>query len=260
MKKIIISILVIFTLFLTSCDQKNVLMIATTTSLDNSGLLEFIIPVFEEEYNIDVQIIAVGTGRALELGQEGEVEILLVHDYYREVQFVNDGYGTKRANIMYNDFILIGPKELVATNLESALSEIKDNYTFYSRGDNSGTHSKELALWKLYGFDVSSFGGFYKEVGKGMGPTITMTNLKGYYTLSDRATYLSMKENLDLIIVYENRVELMNQYGVIKVNPELYTTTDDYSDLFYEWIQRDDIQELIGTYIKYDEQLFFPNS
>ncbi|MCK5762142.1 MAG: hypothetical protein KAH16_04520, partial [Candidatus Izimaplasma sp.] len=131
---------------------------------------------------------------------------------------------------------------------------------FYSRGDNSGTHTKELSIWNQYSYDVSSFEKWYKETGQSMGSTLTMTSLSGYYTLSDRATYLSMKENLDLVIAYENRVELKNQYGVIKVNPELHNRNEEYADLFYDWIIREDVQDLIGTYIKYEEQLFFPNS
>ena len=260
MKKIMIGFLLVVTIFLSGCDSDKELKIATTTSLDNSGLLEFIIPHFEEEYDIKVSIIAVGTGAALELGEEGEVEILLVHDYEREVTFVNNGFGLYRHDIMYNDFILIGPNPLTTAPLNMALKEIKDNYSFYSRGDNSGTHSKEVSLWKEAGYDVNTFGDFYKETGQSMGATITMTSLSGFYTLSDRATYLSMKENIELVIAYENKEELKNQYGVIKVNPELYTTTDEYADLFYDWIIREDIQELISSYQKYEEQLFYPNA
>ena len=259
MRRFLMLFLVIIMTFLSGCSQKE-LKIATTTSLENSGLLEFIIPYFEDEYGINVSVIAVGTGAALELGKEGEVEILLVHDYDREVTFVDDGYGLYRANIMYNDFILIGPTPLNATTLNDALIEIKENHSFYSRGDNSGTHSKELSLWEEANLDVSTFGDFYKETGQSMGSTINMTSLSGYYTLSDRATYLSMKDNVELVIAYENREELKNQYGVIKVNPELYTKTDEYADLFYDWILRDDIQELISTYQKYEEQLFYPNA
>jgi tungstate transport system substrate-binding protein len=260
MKKWILILLLLFSFSLTSCETEKELYIATTTSLENSGLLAYIIPSFEEEYNIKVNIIAVGTGAALELGQLGEVEILLVHDYDSEVLFVENGYGIKRANIMYNDFIIIGPNQLQATSINDAMLEIKDNYNFYSRGDNSGTHVKELSLWQNAGLDVSTFGSFYNETGQGMGDTITMANISSYYTLSDRATYLSMKDNIDLIISYQNSEELLNQYGVIKVNPDLYNKTDEYAELFYNWIQRSDIQTLISTYIMYDEQLFYPNA
>lgn len=257
MKRILIIAMLFFLLPLSACNNEKVLKIATTTSLDNSGLLDYLIPYFEEEYGIDVDVIAIGTGAALEMGEQGQVEILLVHDYAREVTFVENGYGTKRANIMYNDFILIGPSNLDVDTLEEAFLTIKDNHSFYSRGDNSGTHSKELSLWAEYGFDVSTFGDFYEETGQGMSSTITMADLSGYFTFTDRATYLSMLENIDLVIAYENSVELKNQYGVIKVNPELYDGTDEYAELFYNWILRSDTQALIETYIFYETQLFY---
>jgi tungstate transport system substrate-binding protein len=260
MKKLFYLMTVLLLLTLTGCQGEKELYIATTTSLDNSGLLVYLLPHFEEEYGIKVNVVAVGTGAALELGKEGEVEILLVHDLVREVQFVEDGFGTKRDNIMYNDFVILGPQPLQADTLETALLEIKNNYNFYSRGDNSGTHSKEVSLWEEIGLDPSTFGEFYNETGQGMGDTISMASLSGYYTLSDRGTYLSMKENIDLVVAYENYQELLNQYGVIKVDPALYNKTDKYADLFYDWILSREAQELIGEYRIYNEQLFFPNA
>lgn len=257
MKKLIVIVLLISVFTLSSCKEDKVLSIATTTSLDNSGLLDYIIPTFETTYGIDVQVIAVGTGAALELGKQGEVEILLVHDYEREVQFVTDDYGVKRANIMYNDFILVGPEKLEVSSLDKALEKIILEHQFYSRGDQSGTHSKELSIWNEYGYDPSTFEGFYFETGQGMGSTIQMAELSGYYTLTDRATYLSMLDGLTLEIAYENPVELKNQYGVIKINPDLYDTTDDYADLFYDWIQSSDTQALIASYEKYNTKLFY---
>lgn len=257
MKKLMIISLLFFVFLLSSCNNQKVLKIATTTSLDNSGLLDYLIPYFEEEYGIDVDIIAVGTGAALELGELGQVEILLVHDYEREIAFVEHGYGEKRANIMYNDFIIIGPTVLSSTTLEDALFEIKENYDFYSRGDQSGTHSKEVSLWNMYGYDVSTFTDFYHETGQGMGTTISMSNLSGFFTLTDRATYLSMLEDISLVIAYENTEELKNQYGVIKINPDLYTGTDRYAELFYNWIQREDVQTLIEQFKQYETQLFY---
>lgn len=258
MKKLLIFFMISLLILTTGCQNNDkVLYIATTTSLDNSGLLEYLIPRFEEEYGIKCNVVAVGTGAAIELGKEGQVEILLVHDIERELKFVEDGYGTKRNNIMYNDFIIIGPSILNGETLDEALSEIIDNHSFYSRGDNSGTHSKELSLWELHGFDVSSFTDFYFETGQGMGSTITMADLSEYFTLSDRATYLSMLENISLVIGYENPNELKNQYGVIKVNPELYSKTDEYAELFYNWILRDDVQQLITEYEIYETQLFY---
>ena len=256
MKRLLMLVSILFVFTLSSCSKKE-LIIVTTTSLDNSGLLEYILPHFEEEYGIFVKVVALGTGAALEMG---EMDILLVHAYESEVEFVNNGFGEKRQNIMYNDFIIVGPLDLDVETLEEALSIIVSDYDFYSRGDNSGTHTKELSIWHEYEYDVSGFGEWYKETGQGMGSTLTMTSLSGYYTLSDRATYLSMKETLDLVIAYENKEELKNQYGVIKVNPELHNRNEEYAELFYNWIIRDDVQDLIGTYIKYEEQLFYPNS
>lgn len=259
MKKFIILILVAFIFTLSSCNKKE-LLIVTTTSLENSGLLDYIIPRFEEEYGIFVKVVAVGTGAALELGEMGQADILLVHAYDLEVEFVNNGYGEKRNNIMYNDFIFVGPNDLETTTLEDTLLVIVNDYSFYSRGDNSGTHIRELSIWEEYGYDVSTFGEWYKETGQSMGSTLIMTSLSGYYTLTDRSTYLAMLENIDLVIAYENREELRNQYGIIKVNPDLYNRNPEYAELFYNWIISEDTQQLISTYILYGEQLFYPNS
>ena len=253
-------ILSIFSIMMLSACSKDELLIVTTTSLENSGLLDYIIPSFEEEYDVFVKVVARGTGAALELGEMGEADILLVHAYDLEVEFVENGYGEKRNNIMYNDFIIVGPTKLDTSSLEETMNIIITDYDFYSRGDNSGTHTRELSIWNQFGFEVSDFGEWYKETGQGMGTTLTMTSLSGYYTLSDRATYLSMKENLELTIAYENREELKNQYGVIKVNPKLHNRSDVIAEQFYNWIVRSDVQELISTYILYEEQLFFPNS
>ncbi len=260
MKKIIVLLGVLLVFTLSACSKKE-LLIVTTTSLDNSGLLDYILPVFEEEYGIFVKVVALGTGAALEMGEMGEADILLVHAYDREIEFVNNGYGEKRHNIMYNDFIIVGPFDLEGDTLADALEFMtSQELDFYSRGDNSGTHQKELSIWNQYNYDVTTFGNWYHETGQGMGATLTMASLSGYYTLSDRATYLSMKDNLDLIIAYENREELKNQYGVIKVNPDLHNRNEEYADLFYDWIISQDTQDLIATYIMYDEQLFYPNA
>ena len=260
MKRILFLLILSFTLTLSGCNNQKELYIATTTSLDNSGLLEYLLPHFEDEHEIKVNVIAVGTGAALELGKVGEVEILLVHDTTREIQFVDDGYGTKRANIMYNDFVILGPEMLDAETLDEALLEIKESHNFYSRGDNSGTHSKELFLWESVGLDPYTFGDWYNETGQGMGDTISMASFSDYYTLSDRGTYLSMRDNIDITIAAENFPRLINQYGVIKVNPELYNTTDEYADLFYDWILSEQAQNLVDEYRIYNEQLFYANA
>lgn len=258
MKKLLIIISLFFIFVLSSCSRKELLLV-TTTSLENSGLLAYILPSFEEEYGVFVKVVSVGTGAALELGELGEADVLLVHAYDQEVEFVQNGYGVKRADVMYNDFIFVGPEELGVTTLEETLAEISEYHIFYSRGDNSGTHTREISLWKEYGYNISTFGDWYKETGQGMGSTLTMTSLSQYYTLTDRGTYLSMKDNLDLRIVYSNFTELKNQYGVIKVNPENHNRDEQIAEDFYNWILREDTQELISSYIKYGEPLFYTN-
>ncbi|XMB85961.1 substrate-binding domain-containing protein [Mycoplasmatota bacterium WC44] len=257
MKKILMALLI---LLMSACTKEQELFIATTTSLDNSGLLEYIIPYFEEETEIKVNVVAVGTGAALQMGRDGDVDILLVHAKDLELQFIKDGYGEKRSDIMYNDFVFVGPSNLAITNLSEALTYIYENeLPFYSRGDNSGTHFKELSLWDSVGFDVESFEDWYLETGQGMGSTINMANLDSKYTFTDRGTFLSMKDDLDLVIAYENPVELINQYGVIKINPDMYDINEKNADKFYEWIISD-AQSIITEYKKYGEQLFFPNA
>ncbi|MCK5761378.1 MAG: substrate-binding domain-containing protein, partial [Candidatus Izimaplasma sp.] len=184
MKRLLMVISILFLFTLSACSKKE-LIVVTTTSLENSGLLEYIIPHFEDEYGIFVKVVALGTGAALEMGEMGEADILLVHAYDSEVEFVENGYGEKRNNIMYNDFIIVGPLDLDAETLEEALELIVGNLDFYSRGDNSGTHTKELSIWEQYDYDVSGFNDWYKETGQSMGSTLTMTSLSGYYTLSD---------------------------------------------------------------------------
>lgn len=260
MKKTLLILSVIIIFFISSCSNQKELIIVTTTSLDNSGLLEYILPEFEKEYNCKVKVIALGTGAALEMGSRGEADILLVHDLDRELTFVEEGYGEKRHNIMYNDFIIVGPTKLTSNTLSDALEEIKTSHNFYSRGDNSGTHSKELKLWTEHNYDTKTFNEWYFETGQGMGSTLTMTSISKYYTLTDRGTYLSMRENLDLVIAFEDDPLLINQYGVIKINKELHNRDDQLADLFYDWIISTDTQTLIGTFIKYDEILFIPNS
>ncbi len=257
MKKLLLVLL----LLLTGCEKDNTLYIATTTSLENSGLLDYIIPVFEEETGFKVNIIAVGTGAALQMGRNGDVDLLLVHAKAQELIFVEEGYGEKRADVMYNDFIFIGPAVIEEAPLDKAFQYLLDNeLVFYSRGDNSGTHMKELSLWLEFGFDSSTFGSWYQETGQGMGSTIMMANLEGNYTFTDRGTYLSMLDNIDLVIAYENYFELINQYGVIKINPELHDVNENAADAFYNWILSDDTQKLIGNYNKYGETMFFPNA
>lgn len=259
MKKLLLFVTIGLTMFLSSC-KVDQLILVTTTTLDGSGFLDFIIPYFEDEYDVSVKVVAMATGAALQMGEMGEADIVLVHDYDSEMVFMANGFGEKRSNVMYNDFLFVGPTDLGTTTLEETLAAIYNKLNFYSRGDLSGTHLKELKLWDLYGYDVSTFGDWYKETGQGMLTTLNMTSLSGYYTLVDRATYSSIRDVIDLIPVYENAQELINQYGVIKVNTDLHNRDDMLADLFYDWIIRSDTQDLIATYIMYDTQLFYPNA
>ncbi|HOO11402.1 MAG TPA: substrate-binding domain-containing protein [Bacillota bacterium] len=243
--------------------------LATTTSTENSGLLDYILPHFEEKYSTKMNVVAVGTGQAMEMGKNGDADVLLVHAEATEIQFVNDGYGVDRHRVMYNDFIIVGSeedpaglKDAAGADAAKALTMISEKKApFASRGDDSGTHKKELELWKAAG--VEPAGGWYKSVGQGMGATLNFASEQKAYTLTDRATYLSMMDNLDLVILVEGDERLFNQYGVIKVNPEKHPGINKKgADKFVEWIISDEIQNMISEFGKdeYGQSLFVPNA
>lgn len=244
------------------------IILSTTTSTQDSGLLDSILPDFTEKTGIKVKVVAVGTGQALRNGEDGEADVLLVHAKKDEEKFVEEGHGLERFDVMYNDFVILGPKEDPAgikenpSDVIAALKKISESQaTFVSRADDSGTHKKELALWQQAGIEPS--GDWYKEAGQGMGDTIQMAEEMQGYTLSDRATYLSMKDDLDLQILVEGDENLFNQYGVIAVNPEKNDQINgEGAQDFIDWILSDETQELIGEYGKeeYGEPLFTPNA
>lgn len=244
------------------------IILSTTTSTQDSGLLDAILPDFTKKTGIEVKVVAVGTGQALRNGEEGEADVLLVHAKEDEEKFVEEGHGLERFDVMYNDFVILGPKEDPAgikenpSDVIAALKKISESQaTFVSRADDSGTHKKELALWQQAGIEPS--GDWYKEAGQGMGDTIQMAEEMQGYTLSDRATYLSMKDDLDLQILVEGDENLFNQYGVIAVNPEKNDQINgEGAQDFIDWILSDETQELIGEYGKeeYGEPLFTPNA
>ena len=243
------------------------LVLATTTSTYDSGLLDAILPDFEQKTGIKVDVVAVGTGQALKLGQSKDADALLVHAKSREEQFVADGYAPFRKDVMYNDFVILGPSADPAgikgmTSAADAFRKIADaRATFVSRGDNSGTHMKEMAIWQAAG--VEPAGDWYESAGQGMGAVLTMANEQQAYTLSDRATYLSRRDGLDLDILVEGDPMLFNQYGVLPIaQDEAHQNKFAAAMAFVDWITSPETQQLIAEFGKeqYGQQLFYPNA
>ncbi|MBU4175251.1 MAG: substrate-binding domain-containing protein [Actinobacteria bacterium] len=249
-------------------ESKKSFVLATTTSTQDSGLLDLIIPDFEKKYGVTVKTIAVGTGEALKMGERGDADVLLVHAKDSEEKLVDDGYGLERVEIMYNDFIIVGPEADPAgikgeKSAADALGKIAETgSTFVSRGDDSGTNKKEKTIWAEAGVDPA-WQQWYVETGQGMGNTLTVAAEKQGYTLSDRATYLSKKETVDLVTVVEGDKALFNQYSAIVINPEKHPDLDlnvEGAGDFVEFLTSDEGQELIGSYEKYGTVLFHPNA
>lgn len=259
----------LFTLFLVltffSCQKEDVrIKLATTTSTENSGLLGFILPEFTKDTKINVDTIAVGTGKALKLGENGDVDVVLVHARALEDKFVDEGYGVNRKDVMYNDFIIVGSDKYSDSfeGVENVVECFKiinsKSITFVSRGDNSGTHVKEMAIWEKA--EITPTGEWYKEVGQGMEQTLGVAfNVEGV-TLTDRGTYLAVKDTMELSILFENDKMLANPYGIIAVNPEKWDHVK-YKEAMklVEWITSEKGQKLIAEYCVNGEQLFFPN-
>ncbi len=246
-------------------ESQNRMILATTTSTYDSGLLDYIIPEFEKIYGIFVEILSVGTGQALETGEKGDADVLLVHARSLEDDFVDYGYGIHRVCVMYNDFIIIGPSSDSAgineKNISAAMSKLKNAgeasmIKFYSRGDNSGTHNKELKLWKKISFtpDTSKHD-WYLETGAGMGNTLTTADDNDGYTLIDRGTWLASKDNVDLTELVSGEEILLNPYGAILVNPEVNPNVKyDYAKTFIAFLVSKEGQELIGDFRKKGEK------
>lgn len=244
------------------------LILATTTSTYDSGLLDYILPDFEAAYNVKVDVIAAGTGQALQLGMDGNADVLLVHARAREDAFMDAGHGTRREDVMYNDFVIVGPaddpagirgKQEAARALQT-IAEIE--CIFVSRGDDSGTHSKEKRLWAEAG--VEPYGDWYVSAGQGMGAVLTMANERQAYTLSDRATYLAMTlKGLELEIMVEGDPILFNPYGVMTVNPNKNPNIrEDLANQFVDWLVSVPTQEKIGAFgvEQFGASLFTPDS
>ncbi len=239
------------------------IIIASTTSTYDSGLLTYLNKNFEKKYEINVQVISQGTGQAIRSAKDGNVEILLVHHEVSELNFMKEGYGLKRYKLMYNDFIIVGPKKDNdrCINIKSKLKKIINNkLSFISRGDDSGTHKKELELWKFADLNPENFSKNYLSIGQGMGNTLLITNEKSAYTLVDRGTWISFNRKENLKIICEDKPPLFNQYGLILVDPKINKNLDvESAKLYVNWLLSNNGKNLINNYKINDQQLFFYN-
>ena len=248
--------------------QEKSIVVSSTTSTQDSGLFGHILPLFKAKTGIDVKVISQGTGQALDTGRRGDADVVFVHARPQEEKFVADGFGVKRNPVMYNDFILVGPKSDSAgakgKDIVAGLKAIKDKAApFISRGDKSGTHAAELALWKIAGIDVAGAdkGPWYKEIGQGMGAALNTASASNAYTLADRGTWLSFKNRGDLAITVEGDNKLFNQYGAILVNPTKHPhVKKEPGQAFIDWLISPEGQKAIADYKINGEQLFFPNA
>ena len=237
--------------------------IASTTSTHDTGLLEYINKEFEKKYKIKVRALSLGTGQAIKVAMDGNVEILLVHHKKSELEFMNNGYGALRYDLMYNDFVLIGPKQdnRNCSSIENKMIEIKESkLLFISRGDESGTHKKEKELWELSNIKIPFKKKWYLSVGQGMGSTLLIANQKKAYTLSDRSTWIAFNKKENLQIVCENLPPLFNQYGIILVSNKINNNLNiEDAKKYIDWITSEEAKKLINNYRVNGKQLFFFN-
>jgi tungstate transport system substrate-binding protein len=238
---------------------------ASTTSTEQSGLFGYLLPEFKKASGLDVKVVALGTGQALDTARRGDADLLFVHDQVAEEKFVADGWGVKRYPVMYNDFILVGPRSdpagVKGKDIVGALKKLAaGNGDFVSRGDKSGTHAAELRYWKLAGADAAKGSG-YKECGCGMGPALNIAASSGAYALADRGTWLNFKNRADLAVLVEGDTRLFNQYGVMVVNPAKHPHVKvQDAQKFVDWVVSPAGQTAIAHYKIGGEQLFFPNT
>jgi tungstate transport system substrate-binding protein len=268
-KSLIYSILCIFLSIAVDAEaQTRYITVASTTSTEQSGLFKHMLPAFQKKTGIEVRMVALGTGQALDMARRGDADVVFVHAKAAEEKFIAEGHGVKRLPVMYNDFVLIGPnsdpaKVVGGKDVTAALKKIKsESATFVSRGDRSGTHMAELALWTQSGIDIAADKGpWYRDTGQGMGPALNSASSMNGYILSDRATWLAFKNRGDLTIVMEGDKRLFNQYGVILVNPEKHKhVKKELAQAFIDWVVSADGQNAIADYRIGGEQLFFPNA
>jgi tungstate transport system substrate-binding protein len=267
-RRIFVGALIAAALATPALAQDKSIVVASTTSTMDSGLFGHILPIFKAKTGIDVKVISQGTGQALDTGRRGDADVVFVHARPQEEKFVADGFGVKRFAVMYNDFILIGPKSdpagIKGKDIVTALEAIKAKAApFVSRGDKSGTHSAELALWKAAGIDVAGAdkGPWYREIGQGMGAALNTASSMNGYVLADRGTWLSFKNRGELDIVVEGDKRLFNQYGVMLVNPEKHAhVKKELGQQFIDWLISAEGQKAITDYKINGQQLFFANA
>ena len=248
-----------------SIAQTSSIIMASTTSTEQSGLFGHLLPEFKKASGIDVKVVAVGTGQAIDMGRRGDADVLFVHDQVAEEKVVAEGFAVKRYPVMYNDFVLIGPAadpaHIKGKDITEALKKVNaTNAGFISRGDKSGTHAAELRYWKIAGVESPAFSG-YKACGCGMGPALNMASSLGAYVLADRGTWLNFKNRADLAVLVEGDKRLFNQYGVMVVSPARHPQTKVLeAQKFVDWVISPVGQGVIAAYKVNGEQLFFPNA
>ncbi len=248
--------------------QDQFIVVQSTTSTQNSGLFDHILPIFQDKTGIEVRVVAVGTGQAIKNAENGDGDVLFVHAKAAEEKFVAEGHGLQRSDVMYNDFILVGPPNDPAgiagtTDIVAALTKIAEaGATFASRGDDSGTHKAELKLWKEAGIDAAAASGdWYRETGSGMGATLNTGTAMGAYVLTDRATWISFGNKGEYQIAVEGDTRLFNQYGIILVNPAKHENVKaEAGQAFIDWVLSAEGQQAIADYKIDGQQLFFPNA
>jgi tungstate transport system substrate-binding protein len=248
--------------------QEGFITVASTTSTEQSGLFTHLLPRFEQKTGIKVHVVAVGTGQALDIARRGDADVVFVHARSAEEKFLAEGHGVKRYPVMYNDFVLVGPKSDPAKiggsrDILEALKKLEAaRAPFVSRGDNSGTHLAELDLWKAAGIDIDTAKGpWYRDTGQGMGPALNTASSMNAYILTDRGTWLSFKNRGDLTILVEGDKRLFNQYGVMLVNPDKHPSVKkELGQMFVDWVISPEGQQTIADYKINGEQLFFPNA
>ncbi|MBR0692960.1 substrate-binding domain-containing protein [Bradyrhizobium lablabi] len=261
------AIILLASLSVSASAQDETIVVASTTSTQDSGLFGYLLPIVKEKTGVEVKVLAQGTGQALDTARRGDADVVLVHARSAEEKFLAEGFGVKRYPVMYNDFILVGPKDdpagIKGRDVAAALQAIRTKAApFISRGDRSGTHIAELALWKDAGVDIAKDRGpWYKEIGQGMGAALNTASASNAYVLSDRGTWLAFKNRGDLTILVEGDKRLFNQYGVMLVSPAKHPTVKkEAGQRFIDWLISSEGQKAIADYKIEGQQLFYPNA